>query len=196
MRRREGKVFVRLQEETIKTERLFDGHLVHLRRDTVRLPNGRVATREIIEHPGAVAVLALTGTGEVVLVKQFRKPIEEAIWEIPAGKLDPGEAPSACARRELWEETGYEAAEWTLLTSVVTTPGFTDEVIHLFLASGARRADGATVDCAGGPDEDELVEVKRFPAHEVLGMIRKGEIKDAKSICTILAWAFWHRQDS
>lgn len=102
--------------------------------DSVILPNGRETTRELIHHPGAVAIVPILDDGSIIFVKQYRYPVGTVMYEIPAGKLDPGEEPDVCAERELSEETGYSAKEWQRLTSIVTTPGFTDEVIHLYAA--------------------------------------------------------------
>jgi ADP-ribose pyrophosphatase len=120
----------RLEEKTIHTEKIFSGKIVTLEVQEVELPNGKTSKREIIKHPGAVAVLAVTNENKLVMVEQYRKPLERAIVEIPAGKLEKGEEPAVCARRELEEETGYECESLELLVSFYTSPGFADEFIR------------------------------------------------------------------
>lgn len=157
----------------------YRGMLLHLYEDTVRLPNGRTAVREIIRHPGAVAVVPLSAKGIVTLVEQYRHALRRVTLEIPAGKLDQGETPLACARRELAEETGLQARSFRRLASLWTTPGFTDEVIHIYLATGltARPAQ---------PDDDEFVRVVRKPLIRALGDVRLGRIADSKSVAGLL----------
>ncbi len=129
----------KFEEKTIHTEKLFEGKVVRLQIDDVELPNGKTSKREIIKHPGAVAVLALTPENKIVLVEQYRKPMERALVEIPAGKLEPGEKPEVTAVRELEEETGYECNRLDHIISFYTSPGFADELIHLYLATGLRK---------------------------------------------------------
>jgi ADP-ribose pyrophosphatase len=164
-----------LQEEIISSEKIYTGKVISLRRDTVRLSNGKTAAREVVEHPGATAVVALTEAGEVLLVEQYRRPADEVLLEIPAGKLEPGEAPLACARRELAEETGFGAAEWEKLGEFYTAPGFADERIHLFLARKLTPA-------VERPDEDELINLRRIPLARAREMARSGQFADAKTI--------------
>jgi len=170
-----------LKEKTLCSEHVFRGRLLSLRVDTVLLPDGRTTTREVVEYSGAVAVVALTGEMEVVMVRQYRHPAGRELVEIPAGKIEEGENPEACARRELEEETGYTAASWQCLGRFYSTPGFSSELMHLYLARGLL-SHGQT------PDEDEFVEVVRVPFKKALGMVLQGEICDAKSICGLL-WA-------
>jgi ADP-ribose pyrophosphatase len=125
-----------LDEKFVASEEVFHGRLLKVRRDKVVLPNGVETTRELIRHPGAVAIVPVLEDGSIVFVKQYRYPVGTVLYELPAGKLEPGEDPDACAPRELSEETGYDAARLEYLTSIVTTPGFTDEVIHLYKATG------------------------------------------------------------
>lgn len=171
-----------LREERIDSELVYDGKIVHLEVDRVRLPNGHQTIREVIRHQGAVVMLAVDEEQQVLLVRQYRYPVGRILMELPAGKLDPGEEPLACARRELEEETGYAASSWRQLGSVWTTPGFTDEIIHVFLAGGLEPVEGAS------PDEDEFLESLRFPMPEVEEMIRRGKIQDAKTLAAILLW--------
>jgi len=150
--------------------------------DTVTLPNGKKARREVIDHPGAVAVVPLHADGTVTLVDQYRHAVGRVTREIPAGKLDKGESPLACAKRELAEETGLRAKRWQRLASLWTTPGFTDEVIHLFLATGLS-------DLGSQPDEDEFVRVHRTSFQQALVDLRSGKIADAKSTAGLLLTA-------
>ncbi|HHW13872.1 MAG TPA: NUDIX hydrolase [Firmicutes bacterium] len=171
------------EEVTVAREEIFRGALLAVRREQVRLPDGRRATREIVAHAPAVAILAVDGEDRVLLVRQFRKPLEEALWEVPAGKVEPGEDPQECARRELAEEAGVTAERWSLVGRIATTPGFCDEVIHLFRAEGLHPVAGVEA------DPDEALEVKAVPWTEVLGMVERGELWDAKSLCLVLGEA-------
>ena len=163
-------------------EEVFSGRLLKVQRDHVTLPNGNDTTREYIHHPGAVAIVPVLEDGRVVLVKQCRYPLRTLLWEIPAGKLDHGEAEDAdeCARRELSEETGYEAQEWQRLVSIATTPGFSDEIIHLYKASGLKQYAQHT-------DEDEFIGVQAFTPEQLRAMIAAGELYDAKTLCALYA---------
>ena len=166
-------------EKTLKTTEIFHGRILNLRVDEVQLQNGHTSTREIVEHPGAVAILPLLENGDVLLVKQYRKPIEEFLLEVPAGKLEPNEEPLECAKRELEEETGYRAKKWKYLGYIYTTPGFSNEKIHLYLAKDLEQTFQNT-------DEDEFIEVIRLSEKEALDLIREGEIVDSKTICIFL----------
>ncbi|MGE5508305.1 MAG: NUDIX domain-containing protein [Chitinophagales bacterium] len=177
----------RLAEETLRSEEVFRGTLITVRREEVRLPDGRCARREIVGHAPAVAILPLDDQDRALLVRQYRKPLDQALWEVPAGKIDPGETPEECARRELAEEAGVEAAVWECLGPVATTPGFTDEIIHLYVARGLTKASGARA------DEDEFLEVEAVPFAEVLAMVESGALWDAKSVCLVLREAVRRR---
>lgn len=169
-----------LIEKKISEEAIFDGTLLHVRRDMVRLPNGDEAVREWIRHPGASAVLPFFENGDVLLVRQYRYPIGEVTLEIPAGKLDaPDEDPLACAQRELSEETGYRAAHYEKLTTIATTVGFSNERIHLYLAHELTAGKQHT-------DPDEFINVVRMPLDEAIAQVKKGEIVDAKSVVALL----------
>ncbi|MDI6871602.1 MAG: NUDIX hydrolase [Bacillota bacterium] len=170
----------RMCEETIASEEIFRGALVTVRRETVRLPDGRRATREIVEHAPAVAILPVDAQGRVLLVRQYRKPLEQVLWEVPAGKMEAGEAPEECARRELAEEAGVAAGRLVYLGKIATTPGFSDEIIHLFRAEELRPATGV----AGDPDE--ALEAAPVEWAEVERMVERGELWDAKSLCLVL----------
>lgn len=156
---------------------IFEGRVVHLGIESVQLPNGASIELEVIRHPGASAVVAVDDREQVVLIRQYRHAGGGYLWELPAGVLDaPDEAPEACAARELQEETGLTAAEFTRLGSVLPTPGYSDERIHLFLARGLR--DG---DTNRGADED-IAETRRVPLREALEMVRRGDIVDGKTV--------------
>ncbi|HOB15553.1 MAG TPA: NUDIX hydrolase [Defluviitoga sp.] len=170
---------MKLKEEEISKEIIFKGKILNLEMYNVRLPNGNISTREVVEHPGAVAILAIDEEDNVYLVKQYRFPIRKILIEIPAGKFDsPDEDPLECGKRELAEETGMKAKEWIYLGYIYTTPGFSNEKIHLYVA---KRLDNV----GSEPDDDEFVEVLKVNIHEVEQMIENGEIIDAKSICAL-----------
>lgn len=163
-------------------EEVFSGRLLRVQRDHVTLPNGNDTTREYIHHPGAVAIVPVLEDGRVVLVKQCRYPLDTILWEIPAGKLDHGDAedPLECAKRELSEETGYEAEQWQRLFSIATTPGFSDEIIHLYKVWGLKKFAQHT-------DEDEFITVQAFTVQELQQMLADGTLYDSKSICALYA---------
>lgn len=167
------------EERTMSSETIFKGRIITLKQDTVILPNGTEHTRELVEHPGGVGVVAITENGGILLVRQWRYPFSKVVTEIPAGKRDPGEAPEHTARRELEEETGFQAGELVRLGEIMSSPGFCNEVIHLYLATKLR----STAQC---PDEDEFVEVFEMPFDEVCQKIECGELTDAKTVAGIL----------
>lgn len=168
-------------EKTVHTQSIFKGKIIDVQVDEVELPNGNKSTRELVKHPGAVAVVPFTDDGRLVLVRQFRKPLEKEIYEIPAGKLEKGEDPLVCAQRELEEETGYRTDELTFLTSFYTSPGFADEILHIYeattLTSGTFQ-----------PDEDEFVEKKLVTLQEGLQLMKDQHIHDAKTVFALLHW--------
>ncbi|MDP4126698.1 MAG: NUDIX hydrolase [Bacillota bacterium] len=165
------------QEERIGGEVIFEGRMLRLERDIVRLPNGKETSREVIRHPGAVGIIALQDQ-QVLMVRQFRYPIAQETLEIPAGKLDPQEKPLDCAVRELREETGYRG-KMEHISTFYSTPGFTDEVMHLYLA---RDLEWDPL----SPDEDEFLAVERIPWNEALHRAQHNGFTDAKSILAIL----------
>lgn len=172
-----------LIEKKISSEAIFDGVLLHVKRDTVKLPNGKEATREWIKHPGASSVIPLLPDGRIILVRQYRYPIDAVTLEVPAGKLDaPDEDPLVCAERELSEETGYTAEHITKLTMIATTVGFSNEKIHLYAAEGLTPGKQHT-------DEDEFINVVKVPLAEAVAMATDGRIVDAKSVISILMLA-------
>jgi ADP-ribose pyrophosphatase len=167
----------------ISTERLYTGKVLNLDLDTVRFPDGSDGVLEMIRHSGASAVLPFLDhpadpDPRVVLIRQFRHAADGYVWEIPAGRLEPGEAPESCAHRELLEETGYSAIEMRPLTTIFTTPGFTDERIHLFLASGLAAGQAHR-------EADEFMELHTLNWSRVLQMADQGEIQDGKTLCAI-----------
>ena len=170
----------RILETIVGRERVFDGLILHIDHVTAKLPNGKLAKREVAMHIGASAVVPVDAEGYVYLVRQFRAPIEQALVEIPAGKLDaPGEDRLLAARRELHEETGLTAGRWDHLCDIVTTPGFSNEKISLYLARDLRRGDAA-------PDEDEFLNLLRVPFAQAVAAAARGEIPDAKTVCALL----------
>ena len=169
-----------LEEKTLQSKEIFSGKVISLHLQDVELPNGKQAKREIIKHPGAVAILAITHDDKVVMVEQYRKALERTIVEIPAGKLEKGEEPAVCARRELEEETGYECEHLELLTSFYTSPGFADEIIHVFLAKGLTKKENAAA-----LDEDEFVNLEELTLEEVEQYVKEQKIYDAKTIFAV-----------
>ena len=162
-------------EEKLRRVNTYKGIIVDVETDMVRLQNDAITLREVVRHPGGVSVVALDGDGCIYLVRQFRYPFQEHLWELPAGKLEPGEEPLPAARRELSEETGLEAERWTELCSLFATPGYCTEKLHLFLAEGLRQGQAH-------PDPNEFLDVARMPLDEVLARIDRGEIRDAKTV--------------
>jgi len=169
-----------LQEEpTVESHRAFEGQLLNVRVDTVRLPIGRLARREIVEHGDSVCIVPLDRQDNVVMVRQYRKPLGRFLLEVPAGGVNAGEDPDEAARRELKEETGYRADKLERLSYFWTTPGFCTEGMHAYLATGLE-ASPLT------PEEDENIEVVRVPLGDVPAMISRGKIQDGKSIASLL----------
>ena len=177
-----------LREVTIASTRTFKGNLINVRVDRVRLSDGTESRREVVEHPGAVAVLPMLDEGRVILERQFRQPTREVLWEIPAGTLTPGESPADCARRELEEEIGYRPESLEPLASVYLAPGYSSEMIHLFVARGLCKV-------ATNRDHDERIHPVVIEFERVLAMIAAGEIKDAKTVCAVLLWRSRDRGD-
>ncbi len=166
------------------SERRYEGRVIHLDVDTVRFPDGSTGQLEMIRHPGAAAVVPMLDDPaapdpRVLLIRQFRHAADGIIWEVPAGRLDAGESPEACARRELAEETGMRAGRLERLTTIYTTPGFTDERIHLFLAGGLEEGDHRR-------EADEFMELRPTPWSEAMRLIERGEIMDGKTLVSLL----------
>jgi ADP-ribose pyrophosphatase len=169
---------------TLASRRVYEGKIIHVDRDTVQFPNGSVGELEMVRHPGASAVVPFltdpkSGDPQILLIKQFRHAADAFIYEIPAGRLDEGEDPAVCAARELKEETGCVAARIEHLYTFYTTPGFTDERIHAFIATGLTRGDVAH-------ETDEFMSVETVTLSHALELIKTGELKDAKSALALL----------
>lgn len=171
----------KFEEKTIASESIYDGHIISVQVDEVELPDGKRAKRELVKHSGAVAILPITHEGKLVLVRQFRKVLERTIVEIPAGRIEVGEEPKITAIRELEEETGYGANKFSFIQSFATSPGFADEIIHLFLAEELYKIENP----ADG-DEDEFIELLEVTIKEAEAMVVSGEIFDAKTAFAVL----------
>lgn len=167
-------------ERTIKTDKVYQGKIINLRIDTVELPDKKYSKREIVEHPGAVAIVPITKDNKIVMVRQFRKSVEDVLLEVPAGKLEIGEEPFECAKRELLEETGYRSNELEYLFKFYTSPGFSNEIISIYIAKNL-------VKDVARPDEDEYIEIEEYDINDLINMIKNEEIKDAKTIVSILS---------
>ena len=167
-----------IEEKKITSEEIYNGHIIHVFKDEVSL-DGKKAIREVVRHKGATAILAVDKNGEGFFVEQFRYPVGKPLFEVPAGKIDPGEEPLECAKRELFEECGVSAEKWTELGPMYSSPGFCDEVIYLFLAEDLSES-------APNPDEDEFLDIKKLPLSEVLSDVRKGKIPDSKTQILVL----------
>lgn len=168
-----------LTERTIESKTMFQGRIITVLLDTAGLPDGGTAQREVVLHPGGVAILALDEADNVALVRQYRYPLHGLLLELPAGKLDPGEDHRPAALRELSEETGLEAEEYTYLGHILASPGFCDESLHMYLARGLKRS-------AQHPDEDEFLDVVTMPFAELADRVMDGTIADAKTVATVL----------
>ncbi|MBD5160773.1 MAG: NUDIX hydrolase [Oscillibacter sp.] len=168
-----------LIEKTLSSEKIFDGRILHIRRDTVRLPDGGEATREVVDHPGGVCVLALDEENRALLVSQFRYPYEKVLREVPAGKLEYGEDPARAAIRELEEETGAVAGEFRSLGELYPSPGYCGEVIRMYLARDLTFGETHL-------DKDEFLNLERIPFDRLVEQVLSGEIRDAKTIAVTL----------
>lgn len=168
-----------LFEEKVSSREVFKGNLVELYFDKVRLPNNKIATREKVLHPGAVAVVPVNKNNEIVFVKQYRYPINKVLIEIPAGKLENNESPIECAERELGEEVGAVDGKFIHLTTIYTSPGFCNEKIDIYLVQDF-------IEKGSNPDDDEFLHIIKIHFDECISMISSGEISDAKSIIGIL----------
>jgi ADP-ribose pyrophosphatase len=164
-----------LTEHVLDEDVIFRGHVFNVDRLRVRLPDGAEAERDVVRHPGAVAIVALTEDGRICLVRQYRAPLGRVTVEIPAGKLQPGEDPLDCARRELQEETGMKAQKMAFLTTISTSAGFADELIHIYMATGLSLAESS-------PDADEFINVDLVELPELIDAVLDGRIEDAKTV--------------
>ena len=165
----------RLSETRIDGELAYDGRFLKVSKDRVRLPDGAITSREFIRHPGAVVILPLLADGKVLLERQFRYPNDKIFTEYPAGKIDPGEDPLACAKRELLEETGYTAARWDFVCTIHNAIAYSDEHLDLFLARDLTAGEAQL-------DEGEFLETFTATVPELLEMVRRGEITDVKTV--------------
>jgi ADP-ribose pyrophosphatase len=164
-----------LKETKVDGELAYDGNFLKVSRDRVKLPDGKITQREFIRHPGAVVILALFDDGRVLLERQYRYPNDQVFIEFPAGKIDPGEASLACAKRELEEETGYAATEWHYVSTIHNAIAYSDEHLDLFLARGLTAGDAKL-------DDGEFLETFTATLPEMLEMVRRGEITDVKTV--------------
>jgi ADP-ribose pyrophosphatase len=171
-------------ETVLASERIYEGRLINLRVDQIRTAAGVESVREIVEHPGAIALIAVDEAGRVLLVKQYRHAVRAITLEIPAGTLGPGEGPLAAAQRELREETGYRAGQLDRLGGIYTAPGFSTEYIHFYLATQLTPDRLAM-------DDDEVIDLIRLPLSEAVDLIRDGRIDDGKSVSGLLLAQVW-----
>ena len=179
-----------LRETPVEQEVKYEGRIIRLRVDKAQLPNGRIATREVVEHNGGVCIAALPEQRELLFVRQFRYPYQEVVLELPAGKIDKGEEPLACGKRELTEETGASAQQYRSLGRLYPSPGYCGEVIHLFLATGLSFG-------RMNPDEDEFLEVERIPLEKAVQMVLDNEVPDAKTQVAVLkTWALLQKGEA
>lgn len=179
----------KLEERVLTEDVAWTGRIFNVNRLRVELPDGRQALRDVVRHPGAVAIVALTDDGRICLVRQYRTSLARVTVEIPAGKLDPGEDPLTCAHRELREETGMEADQMAFLTTIATSDGFTDELIHIYMATGLRFVES-------NPDDDEFINVDLVPLPELIDAVLDGRIEDCKTVTgALICDAVSHRLD-
>lgn len=169
-----------LTEKTVSTKEIFKGKVIEVRVEDVELPNGEKSTREIVKHPGAVAIIALTEDNKIVMVEQFRKPLERVIMEIPAGKLEENEDPLDSAKRELEEETGYLAEGIEYITSFYVSPGFADELVHIYFTNKLKKSKHGT-----SMDEDEFLNIHEVTLEEANDLMEQKMIYDAKTVFAV-----------
>lgn len=172
-----------LNETKLSSETIFNGKVLELQLDRVRLPNGKDANREVIRHKGAVCIIPVCDDGQIIVERQFRYPINKVITEIPAGKLEPGEDPEDCARRELTEETGYYPHKLEFMGMMIGSPAILDERIYMYRASELEKRQTSF-------DEDEFLVIKKMPLDDLVKMVLKGEIEDAKTQIAVLKLAY------
>ncbi len=168
-------------EVGLSKETIYEGKLIKVYKETVRLADGNVRPREIVEHPGAVALVVIDHEDKIILVRQYRRAADGVLLEIPAGTREPNEDAEACARREIQEETGYAAGKVERLAGFFSAPGFCTEFLDCYLMTDLKESRLQA-------EDDENIEVEHFTAQEALGAIERGEIRDAKSICGVLLW--------
>lgn len=168
-----------LKPTTVASRLIYRGRIIQVSTEVLRYGNGREHEQDLVRHPGAAAVVAVDAGNRVCLVRQYRNGVADFLWEIPAGKLDPGEAPEVCAVRELAEETGVSAGSWVSLGLYLPAPGIYTEVIHLYLARDLEVGKA-------NPDADEELELAWRPFSEVMGMVQRGELNDGKTAMALL----------
>lgn len=166
------------EEKTISTKEIFSGKIINVRVDTIETPDKRQSFRELVDHPGGVGIVAITNDDKIILVKQFRKSFEKAIYEIPAGKLEKGEEHYTCGVRELEEETGFKAEKIAYLGCIYPSPGFVNEITHIYLATDLY--EGKL-----NPDDGEHLDIEFFDVDEVIRMIMDNELNDAKTVAGV-----------
>ena len=170
-----------LFEEKISSKLIHNGDFLVLNKDTVLLPNGKTSTREFVTHPGAACIVAVDEEDNILMVKQYRYPISKVMYEVPAGKLDSGEEPINCAKRELEEETGYKANNFDLIGSLYPAPAYSNEIIYIYLATKLSKTNMNL-------DEDEFLVCEKIKISKVLEMIMNGQITDAKTQIAVLKY--------
>ena len=170
-----------MKEKTLASEIIYKGKILDLRIDKVILPNGKETTRAVVEHSGSVAILPVIDKNKFLLVKQFRQPIKDIMLEIPAGRIEKGENIEECAKRELAEETGYKTGDLKKLADVYLAPGYSSEMIHIFLAENLKKTTAK-------PDEDEILENAILEAKDAFNKVIRGQINDSKTIIAILLY--------
>ncbi len=168
-----------MEEKTLQSKTIYEGRVFDVLVDQVELPSGRKTTREVVRHRGAVGLIPVLENGRIVLAEQYRYPTGEVLLEIPAGRLEEGEDPALTASRELMEETGYVAGSIESVATFYTTPGYTSEKLHLFVVTDLEKAEPK-------PDLDENIRLREVSVEEAMALIRKGEIKDGKTIAGLL----------
>ncbi len=171
----------KFEEKTVESRTIFEGKVIKVLHEDVELPNGKQSKRELVKHPGAVAIIPITNDDKILLVEQYRKPLERSIVEIPAGKLEKGEEPEVTAIRELEEETGYTTNHLTYVTSFYTSPGFADELLHIYIAKDLIKVENPLPQ-----DEDEFVEIRECTLEEANKLVADKQIYDAKTAYAIL----------
>jgi ADP-ribose pyrophosphatase len=169
-----------LKEKTLSSQEIYNGTIIKVSLDEVQLPNGHTSKREIVRHPGAVAIIALTDDKKLLLVRQYRKPLDMIIYEIPAGKLEPGEKPFDCVQRELEEETGYKSDSIVHLQSFYTSPGFADEIVHVYYTDRLEKLENSA-----GLDDDEFLDLLEITIDEAGKLIEENKIYDAKTVYAV-----------
>ncbi len=176
-----------LVETKRSSKQVFKGKLLHVFYDEVNLPNGETSSREWIKHPGACAVVPVFENGDIMMLKQFRYPLNQVFWEVPAGKVDAGEKPDSTALRELQEEAGVTTQHFSYIGHFYPGIGFSDEVIHIYAAWDLKKT-------AQNADDDEFVTRHRVPFEEAVDMVHSGEINDGKTIiCLLRVWQWWEK---